>query len=136
MTDKDIDRLYELIRELDYDIYYKMYACDQINAYKHLIKMRDGGRIILDSYHETFCECDENGHAQITVADEGETFSSNLCRIMRDRRMTPVVLADTIDVSMRTMNYYMEGKRLPGYVKLIRLARALKCSVTDLTLPH
>lgn len=133
MRKRALDYMVDRIYDLAYDIYAEMRVCEQISDYKLLIVLQDGTRVIFDGYHECFCKCDEDGYAPITADDEGNIFSSNLVSMMKEQELTPVLLAYMLNVNIDKAYEYIEGTRLPTYMMLRRLARKLRCSITDLT---
>ena len=59
-------------------------------------------------------------------------FSLNLYRLMQEKKVTKESLADTLDVSTRTIYFWQSGERHPSYDQLIRLARVLSTSIDGL----
>ena len=68
----------------------------------------------------------------ITEEECRHEFARRLRSCMRDRGMTQTMLSDLTDISQVTMSKYINGRALPGYYNIGRLARALRCSVNDL----
>lgn len=78
---------------------------------------------------------------KVSVEDRRDFMTEEECRYefarrlrgcMRDRGMTQTELSDLTDISQVTMSKYINGRALPGYYNISRLARALRCSVNDL----
>ena len=51
---------------------------------------------------------------------------------MQEKKVTKESLADTLDVSTRTIYFWQSGERHPSYDQLIRLARVLSTSIDGL----
>ena len=59
-------------------------------------------------------------------------FGINLYRLMEKQNVTREVLADLMDVSERTVYYWLCDQRHPGYDQLIRLSRILSVTIDGL----
>ena len=59
-------------------------------------------------------------------------FGMRLRKCMYERAMSQTRLSELTDISQVMLSKYINGKGLPGYYNISRIARALKCSVDDL----
>ena len=60
-------------------------------------------------------------------------FAKRLANRMRTSGMTQGRLSDITGISMVTLSKYMNGRAIPSGYNLDRIARALKCSIAELT---
>lgn len=60
-------------------------------------------------------------------------FSNKLVRLMQANYMNQRQLSAASGISFVSINHYTTGKRLPDYKNLLRICRALGCSVSELT---
>jgi DNA-binding Xre family transcriptional regulator len=102
-----------------------------------VVTLGDGSKVRYDFGEHRYTVLSKN----IAVEDERYFMSEEECRhefarrlrsCMRDRGMTQTMLSDLTDISQVTMSKYINGKALPGYYNISRLARALRCSVKEL----
>lgn len=61
-------------------------------------------------------------------------FGLNLYHLMEDLKVTRESLADKMDVSERTVYYWLNDQRHPGYDQLIRLSKVLSVTIDGLLL--
>ena len=59
-------------------------------------------------------------------------FGLNLYQIMETQKVTRESLADTMNVSERTVYYWLNDQRHPNYDQLIRLAETLSVTIDSL----
>lgn len=59
-------------------------------------------------------------------------FDINLYRFMEKRNVTREMLADKMDVSERTIYYWLSGQRHPKFDQLIRLSQILSVTIDGL----
>lgn len=104
--------------------------CYAINEWDLFIELKNGDKFVYDSYHNTVIF---NLHKinELTEEQEIKEFARNLCRLINRNGMTQQEFAKSIGVSRVTVNRYMNGKQIPDYLTLSKMARALKCSVDD-----
>lgn len=101
-----------------------------INEWDLFIELQNGDKFIFDSHHNTVTfNLYKNG--DLTEAQEMREFAKNLKKLLERNYMTQDDLANTIGVSRLTVNRYINGKRVPDYITLSKLAKVLKCSVND-----
>lgn len=58
-------------------------------------------------------------------------FSSTLKRKLYDLRMTQRDLADVTDINEMSISNYINGKTIPTFINMAKIAKALKCDVVD-----
>lgn len=61
-------------------------------------------------------------------------FGLNLYRIMERKKVTRESLAESMNVSPRTIYYWLNGQREPGYDQLIKLSLLLSVTTDGLLL--
>lgn len=131
------DYAFDRLREIDYNTYRETCHFEEINDNEFLLILSDKSCFIFDTYHERICEYDAiSKHTPPNLEDDGDAFSMNLLQRMNMQEMTPIVLADATNIRLDKVYDFTEGRRLPKYKELIRLAKELRCSITDLTLKH
>lgn len=59
-------------------------------------------------------------------------FGLNLYRLMENQNVTREELADKMDVSERTVYYWLSDQRHPGYDQLIKLSHILSVTIDGL----
>ena len=117
-------------------LYYDTCGYISYDEYVLVIDLLDGSKTVYDGYHNCFCDYIPGTRVVIDEDKEMPVFSSNLVRLMEESGVTDAVLADAARDHIATIHKYMDGKRLPTYERLLRICGALRCFVTDLTLPH
>lgn len=107
--------------------------------YGHLeiaIKLRNGKRIFYDMMDDLIGpinEFDDNVEEDIDEIAWRNNFSSRLINKMRKVGIGQEILSDRSGISRVTLSKYMNGKASPSGYNLERLARALRCSISELT---
>ena len=61
-------------------------------------------------------------------------FGLNLYQLMEAKEVTREALADMMDVSERTIYYWLNDQRHPGYDQLIKLSNVLSVTIDGLLL--
>lgn len=62
-----------------------------------------------------------------------DNFAKRLTNRMRTGCISQSILSDLTGISMVTLSKYMNGRAIPSGYNLDRIARALKCSIAELT---
>lgn len=105
-----------------------------LNEWELVIRLRNGDRFVYDS----FCNIvrfDSYGD-KLTDEEELKEFKRNLKKMLDRRFMTQEDLANKIGVDRVTVNRYLNGKRIPDAIVLVKIAKALDCSVIDFYYRH
>lgn len=99
------------------------------------MKLEDGSRVIYNDLnntsrfvrHETF-------NADISSEDEWKNiFASRLTDLMRVNFISAGELSDRTGLSRQIVSSYINGRRIPNGYNLVKIAKAIGCSVTELT---
>lgn len=96
------------------------------------IELDDGRVVIYDELMGStrFLPLDRNNMTD----DEYKTeFSLRLNKLMRLRGFTQTTLAEATGCTQPQISNYMRGTAVPGYYKVVRIAKVLNCSLDDLT---
>lgn len=98
------------------------------------VKLDDGVKIAYDYLMKTvrtvYDPKDESDH--IPEDDYRKSFAAKLYKKMRVNGMSQEELADMVGVSRVSMSSYMNGHSMPNIYILTKLAKALKCTITEL----
>lgn len=109
---------------------------DKIISYKLVngkdleVKLTDGTAMMYDGlYHYTRTISKDEG--EMTDHELTREFGHRLRSIMESKRMAQVELAEKTGIQRNAISQYVNGKTCPTYAKLVKLARALNCSLDD-----
>jgi len=111
----------------------KIKACTAIDIYTLIILYEDGRRELFDLYNHTRRYIGYESD-MLTTKETRNEFKFILERLMNILGYSQDDLADKLNISRRTVSRYLNGKALPGYLILKRLADLFGCSVDDLYL--
>lgn len=78
-------------------------------------------------------EVNEQGDYIMSDEDLKIEFSNKLKRLMQARYMNHRILSEKTGITMAVISHYVNGRNLPDFKNLRRLAAALECSVSELT---
>lgn len=106
----------------------------EINEWELFVRLKNGDQFIYDSFYNVI-KFDSYGH-ELTDEEEFKEFKRNLKKMMDRRFMTQEELADKIGIDRKTINRYINGKRIPDAIVLRKIAKALNCSVIDFYYRH
>lgn len=103
-----------------------------------IVYMKNGDVLRYDNVGKTIAYCrqyerDEFGDYMLDEKEYREAFASKLRRVMTVRRMNQRMLSDETGISATTLSHYMNGRNLPDLRNVMRICRALDCSVEELT---
>lgn len=125
-----------------YDMFcedYPMLAKDLVDWYPSAqmeitIKISDGRKYAYDFMTRVAYPVYEPGETIIDISEEEwrKLFARNLNRKIRNVAMTQDRLAETIGVTQVTISKYTNGLATPNSRNLIKIAKALKCSIHEL----
>lgn len=97
------------------------------------IKLNDGSRIIYDYVEKTWQSIPDYAYESwITEKEWRDEFSRKLIRRMKSNGMTQADLAELTGLTQPQINNYVRGYSTPKGYTVLRLARALRCSVSEL----
>lgn len=99
------------------------------------VKIEGGKKYAYDFLNrQAYLIHDPGNKDSIDISEEEwrKIFARNLNRKMRNVAMTQDRLADTIGVTQVTISKYTNGLATPNSRNLIKMARALKCSIHEL----
>ena len=137
MARKIIDRYRDYFEDF---FYYTIFRESEVydwrpGVHNELIVYLDDGAIV--SYNCMSHNCayiyrPDVSDDDMTDEESKERFADNLVRIMDKHFMTQRELSEKSGISQVSINKYVHGVSTPTIIHVKRLARALKCSVTDL----
>lgn len=123
-----------------FEDYYPDYAkqvIDQkdIGDMETVFVLDDGNKILFNEIGATIRFIRPLPPEQIRLTDEQwlKEFSRRVKKKMRLQRLTQADLSKQLDVSMPTVNRYVNGKSKPDYLLLQDLANVLKCNINEIT---
>lgn len=100
-----------------------------------IVILDDGRRLIFDWLSKRCYDIDQSSSSDY-IEDETDwinNFSNRLHSKMINSCYTQERLASETGISIVTINKYVKGKSIPNSYNLSKIARALKCSVCELT---
>ena len=102
--------------------------------YEITIKLLDGRIFLYDFIDKTIRELNTfDGEEQYSSEkDWVKEFSKRFNRRVRLSGLTQKEISELTDISVQTLSRYSTGKGIPSAMNLSRLARALKCSPSEL----
>ena len=97
-----------------------------------IVELDDGSKILYDYLDKTF----RNLHPIVEGDNEEECwryeFSQRLRTKMRQRAVRQEILSEETGISRPMISHYMNGKSLPSIYNVMKIARALHCTVEEL----
>lgn len=104
-----------------------------INEYDLLITYTNGKRELFDTFdgYRRYIKYETDA---LTEEEHRKEFPKLLYKIMRRKGITQNQLAEKLNVSQSMISHYINGKALPGYSMLKKMANVLECSIDDLYL--
>ena len=102
----------------------------EINQWELFIRLRNNDQFVYDGFYNviTFNSYGD----ELTDEQELKELRKNLKKMLDRRFMTQEELANEVGVDRKTINRYLNGDRIPDAIVLVKIAKALKCSVMDL----
>ena len=102
-------------------------ACRVVDTSLLLVELRSGKRVLYDDLNTTVEYIDDLNEEQWR-----QSFGRHLYRRMLLAGYGQTELARESGLSVTTINKYLNGKALPNFYHVKRLARVLHCDVNDL----
>ena len=96
-------------------------------------RLADGTSIIYDDSNETIRAVEEYIYNPSTDDEWKKVISIKLNTVMRVKGVSVAELSDRTGLSRQTLSKYINGHGLPNIQKLAEIAKALRCSITELT---
>lgn len=128
------DKLYRDVLEHNPDVKpEKVKSFMAINEYDLLITYTNGKRELFDTFdgYRRYIKYETDA---LTEEEHRKEFPKLLYKIMRRKGITQKQLAERLNVSQSMISHYINGKALPGYSMLKKMANVLECSIDDLYL--
>lgn len=101
-----------------------------INEFDMLVKFKDGRKYIYDTYHKTFSGFYPENH-ELTDDEWNRSFKIRLRKIMNRNNVTQDELADSLNLSRRTISRYVNGETIPDALMLKKISLALGCPLDE-----
>lgn len=97
-----------------------------------IITLKDDTRYAYDDYKNSITRLATNGH-ELTEQEYRREFARRLRKIMLNRRMTQRDLSEAIGISEVQLSLYLNGKQTPTVYRVSRIAKALDCTLDELS---
>lgn len=107
----------------------------ELDKFKYLLTMDDGRKYIYDILTESVNEfdyCHRETMQNVSEEDWRERFSKKLAKRMCERNMPQSFLAEKSGVSRHSIGNYLDGRSTPSFYNVMKIARALGCSINEL----
>ena len=112
-------------------LYNQMESYVMLNNYDIHIKLKDGSTVLYDDFDKSFRQLPMNSR-EMTAEQCKIEFSSRLYRLMRRKCITQEALSEMTGITQPLISSYINGKTLPGFYNVDKIAKALGCSVDEL----
>lgn len=98
------------------------------------VKIQGGKKYAYDFMtRQAYLVCDQNDDStDISEEEWREMFARNLNKKMRNVTMTQDRLAEKVGISQVAISKYVNGLATPSSLNLIKIAKALQCSIHEL----
>lgn len=96
-----------------------------------VVKLKSGKAIWYDDINKSLRRLPDNPH-EMTSDQFRYEFKKRIEKILIFRSMTQNDLAEKIGVDPSQLNRYLNGKNIPSFFIVDKIAKALDCSVDDL----
>lgn len=103
----------------------------KLNAFDLLVTLEDGRQILYDDFENTvrILRTDED----LTESRCRRIFGEKLRKLLFRKGLSQNELAEIIGVSQPQLSNYISGKTTPGFYIVLKIAKALNCSVEEFT---
>lgn len=110
---------------------------DKIKSSKNVIceremevKLIDGRAYIFDGYHQTLRQLPKNSK-YLTKDEFRIEFAYRLRKVMAVKKVSQVELSHATDIQITDINRYVNGKAVPTFYNVDKIAKALDVSVDE-----
>lgn len=110
---------------------------DKIKSSKNVIceremevKLIDGRAYIFDGYHQTLRQLPTNSK-YLTKEEFKIEFAYRLRKVMTVKKISQVELSHLTDIQLTDINRYVQGKAIPTFYTVDKIAKALDVSVDE-----
>lgn len=98
------------------------------------IKLINGDRVIYDFFDKSFKKVPDFTYKSLVTEKEWkDEFARKLKRRMSAKNITQKELSEMTGITQPALSNYFRGKTAPSGYNISKIARALKCSVSELT---
>lgn len=116
-------------------LYHKSVVKDAISiepywAFEYLVTFKDGSKKVYDDLYGKFYIFRNTD--DLTEEEFREELGRRIKKMMDIRHINQTKMSKIIGVSQATINLYANGKIIPNFYILKKIARALGCDVNDL----
>ena len=101
------------------------------NDYELVVEFADGDVWVFDDYVHNLRKLPSNPN-DISKEECMTEFGTRLTRLMLLRCMTQEELSEKTGIAQPTLSSYINGRNIPSFYKVDKIARALKCSIDQL----
>lgn len=101
-----------------------------INDFDLFMKFKDGRKTVFDTFEYTFTAM-RYGTNDLTDEQYKKEFSVILRKMMKRRFISQGELAERVGTSQQMISRYTNGDSMPSFPMMIKLAKALRCTVDD-----
>lgn len=96
-----------------------------------IIELTDGSFVLYDDQDKSIRNLPSSPY-ELTEANFKREFGLRLRKIMNRKFMSQTELSEKTGISRIVLNKYINGKNMPSFYNLDKIAKALKCSIDDL----
>lgn len=121
----------------EFEKYYPMLAEDAVDWYPSgrdeiTVKLKNGSRVYYDHDQKAFGYVRTNIDSNYEEENWKKEFGRRLNKLMRSKGLIQSELAGLSEMSVISISNYIRGVSTPSGYNIIKLARALGCSVSEL----
>lgn len=119
----------------NFEMYFPLIAVKAVRYYKSgdddlIVILEDGDRVLYDDFDKTLRNLPKHSNRMTEVECRNE-FGKRLNKIMRRKGVTQLELAKMTGITQPLISSYVNCRSMPGFHKVDKIAKALKCSVDD-----
>lgn len=116
--------------------YFPYIARDAIDYHEGLddeliAELEDGSFILYDDLDKSIRNLPSSPD-ELSEADFKREFGLRLRKIMNRKFISQIELSEKTGISRIVLNNYINGRNMPSFYNLVKIAKSLKCSVDDL----
>lgn len=105
--------------------------CRQVDFFSIMVDLADGDRIIYDDVEKTIRTLPKDP-TKLSKEQCSREFGLRLRRMMTIKGMTQEMIQEKTGIHQVVISNYMNGKSMPSFYAVDKIAKALGCSLDDL----
>lgn len=95
-----------------------------------IIKLKDGDVVLYETEYNSIRPLPSDSD-NMTEKEFTREFGYRMCKIMKHKCMTQQDISDATGIPRVMISNYMNGKHIPSFYKIDKIAKALECSTDD-----